>query len=411
MAKENALIIPSGWDAPESFDNENTQIIEFGRGLRFRDVNSPKAKSSEVILPCLFGAQLSGPVLLATGMVPMNVPFLDDVSLRNYYAQLKNVVLFVSDGMTDNARNLATTHRINALFCVYLKAPQKADTPAEVLKIMDSININAVTALAGPQSLIVANIGSQTYFYRGLANRDILNTSSLSFGADISSIVAKYGVDGIIDPQAKRMINLDEENTIIMPTSGQLVKPSDLQKLFEDLPIDQMQSLEEDISAAVPQLQVLLNQQDLQALSQTLITTLQSKVSNVTAPLREKYIKYLTQEYKMDDPESVKTKNNMLGELRNKTKDVNKALESAVSALGNMMSAQTTSKRVHDLKRLVRKAAIQNNVAATKSMTFDTLSDYLEQYAEEMGVMFLNIETVPYHQLLGNLKSVAIDAR
>jgi hypothetical protein len=75
------------------------------------------------------------------------------------------------------------------------------------------------------------------------------------------------------------------------------------------------------------------------------------------------------------------------------------------------MSSQTTSKRTHDLKRLVRQTQIQGNVEAVKSMTFDTLAGYLESYAGDMGVMLLNIETTPYRQLLSNLKSAAIDAR
>lgn len=101
----------------------------------------------------------------------------------------------------------------------------------------------------------------------------------------------------------------------------------------------------------------------------------------------------------------------MLGDLRKNTKEMQKALGSAISSLANMMSSQTTSKRTHDLKRLVRQAQIQGNVEAVKSMTFDTLAGYLETYAGDMGVMLLNIETMPYRQLLGNLKSAAIDAR
>jgi hypothetical protein len=63
-------------------------------------------------LPCIFGSQLQGPILLATGTIPLNVPFLDETALRDYYKQLKNIVVIVDDGMTDNARNLANSYRI-----------------------------------------------------------------------------------------------------------------------------------------------------------------------------------------------------------------------------------------------------------------------------------------------------------
>lgn len=392
---------------------EKTQIISFGNGIEFKlpDEELPtKTQPSAIVLPCIFGSQLQGPVLLATGKVPSNVPFLDESALRDYYEQLRNIVVIVDDRMTDNARNLATSYRINALFIVQLSPQNEPKDTDDVLSLLNSANINAVTALAGPQSLVLIQISEKYYFYRGLANRAHLNTSGLAFGSDVTSILESVGIESMIDPRVKRIVNLSDTNTIILPTSGQLVQPQELQKLFEKLLVDQIQDLEEDISAAVPQLQMLLNQKDLQELSKALVSTLSAKVNNVTAPLRNTYIEFLTQEYKMADPESVKRKNNMLGDLRKKTKEIQTALESVISSLANMMSSQTTSKRTHDLKRLVRKAQIQGNVEAVKSMTFDTLAGYLETYAGDMGVMLLNIETMPYRQLLGNLKIAAIDA-
>jgi hypothetical protein len=111
------------------------------------------------------------------------------------------------------------------------------------------------------------------------------------------------------------------------------------------------------------------------------------------------------------DSKLVKRKGDMLGELRKHTIHLQKDLELIISALVNMMSSQTTSKRTHDLQRLLRQTAISSNVAAAKNMTFDTLAGNLETYAGDMGVMLLNIETTPYRQLLGNLKKDAIDAR
>jgi hypothetical protein len=413
-AKENAVFTTNAASLPEFIDLEKSQIINFGTGIEFKLPNQDLPKISQlstVVLPCIFGSQLQGPVLLATGTVPSNVPFLDESSLREYYEQLKNVVMIVDDRMTDNARNLATSYRINALFIVQLSPQDQPKNSDDVLSLLNSANINAVTALAGPQSLVLVQISEKYYFYRGLANRANLNTSRLAFGSDVTSILKSESMESMLDPRVKRVVNLGDANTIILPTSGQLVKPQDLQKLFEELPVDQIQDLEEDISAAVPQLQMLLNQKDLQELSKALVSALSAKVNNVTAPLRNTYVKFLTEEYQMADPELVKKKNHMLGELRKKTKEMQTALESAISSLANMMSSQTTSKRTHDLKRLVRQAQIQGNVEAVKSMTFDTMAGYLETYAGEMGVMLLNIETTPYRQLLGNLKNAAIDAR
>ncbi|EAW16722.1 uncharacterized protein NFIA_000660 [Aspergillus fischeri NRRL 181] len=413
ITKENAIFTTDSAALPSFIDLEKTQIIRFGTGLEFKlpDEEVPmREEPSAIVLPCIFGTELQGPVLLATGTVPSNVPFPNENALRDYYKQLKNAVVIVDERMTDNARNLASAYRINALFIVQLTPETEPKDTNGVISLMDLANINAVTALAGPQSLILVQISEKYYFYRGIANRAHLNTSGLAFGADVTSVLESVGIGSILDPRIERVINLGDANSIVLPTTGQLVQPQDLQKLFEEISVDQIQNLEEDISAVVPQLQVLLNQKDLQELSRALVTALSTKISNAATPLRDSYTKFLTQDYRMEDPKSVQKKNKMLGELRKITKDMQKALEPVISCLANMISSQTTSKRTHDLKRLVRQTTIQNNVEAVKSMTFETLSGYLEEYAGDMGVMLLNIETTPYRELLGNLKNSAIDA-
>jgi hypothetical protein len=351
------------------------------------------------------------PILLATGTVPSNVPFVDEIAIRDYYKQLRSVVVVVDDRMTDNARNLATAYRINAVFIVQLSPQTQPKTTEDIMSLLNSANINAVTALAGPQSLILIQISERYYFYRGIANRAHVNSSTMEFGFDVTPIVESVGMESLLDPRIERVVTLGDASPIMLPTSGQLIQPRDLQKLFEDLSIEQIKGREEDILAAVPQLQILLNEKELRELSKALVSALSEKISDATTTLRDTYTKYLTQEYNMLDLESVKKKNAMLGTLRKVTREAQIALAPLISSLANIMSSQTTSKRTHDLKRLVRQTQIQANVEAVKSMTFETLAGYLETYAADMGVMLLNIDTSSYSQLLGNLKNTAIDAR
>ncbi|KAL2802364.1 hypothetical protein BJX63DRAFT_415262 [Aspergillus granulosus] len=412
VTKEHAVIATAGSTNFPSFLNlKGAQTIRFGTGIEFQLLDeepTPNPPPSAVVLPCIFGAQLQGPILLSTGTVPSNVPFVDEIALRDYYSQIKSVVVIVDERMTDNARNLATVYRINALFIVQLNPEYPPTNTEEVLSLLNAANINAVTALAGPQSLVLIQVGDKYYFYRGIANQAYLNTCRLEFGADVTSILESVGVESILDPRIERIVTLGETNSILLPYLGKRVQFQDLEKLFEDLSVDQLHHLEDDISAAIPQLQVLMNHKDLQALSKALVSALSIKISNAVAPLRISYTKFL-QEYNRADPESVKTKNNMLGQLRKTTKEMQVALEPLISSLANMISSQTTSKRTHDLKRLVRQAQIQGNVEAVKSMTFDTLAGYLENYAADMGVMLLNIQTEPYCQLLADLKNNALD--
>jgi hypothetical protein len=213
----------------------------------------------------------------------------------------------------------------------------------------------------------------------------------LAIGEDITDILEVTGVESIIQPRVKRLINLEEANTVILPSSGRMVQPQDLKSLFEELPVDQIPDLQEDTAAAVPQLQTLLNQTELQELSKALISALSTKVSNATEPMRNAYIHFLTKEYDSANPEHVKKKGDMLGKLKKQSKTLQKALETAISSMANMMSSQTTSKRTHDLNRLMRQTAIQNNVEAVKSMNFEKLAGLLETHAADMGVMVMNV--------------------
>ena len=350
LNKPNAVFLTYTAVLPAKMINDTTQVIQFGTGLEFfHDGNlASESTPSTVVLPCLFGAQLEGPLLLATGKVPQNVPFSDQVALRAYYESFDTAVVFVDERMTDNARNLATKWRLNAVFVIQM-AP---DTPApgsDATKLLDLVNINAITALAGPQSLVVVQIAERFYFYRGISNQIHLNTSKLDFGADVTSTVEEIGLESLLDSRAKRLINLSEYNTVLLSYSGSMVEPKDLKDLFESLSLEQLQTLEHDVSAIVPQLQVLLSQKDLTELSRVLISSLSKKVSDGTAPLRNAYIKFL-KDYDLADPESIKKKNDMLGDLRRKNKIYQKSLESIITLLSNMMSSQTTSKRTHDIQ-------------------------------------------------------------
>ena len=77
-------------------------------------------------------------------------------------------------------------------------------------------------------------------------------------------------------------------------------------------------------------------------------------------------------------------------------------LSLAYSFQGNIVSTQTTSTRTHDLKRLVRQSTIKSNVDNAKSMGFEKLASLLEEHAEQMGVLIVNIDTLKYQEYLHN---------
>ncbi|OQE21365.1 hypothetical protein PENSTE_c012G00792 [Penicillium steckii] len=412
--QDNAIFITRSALIPSFIDQGKVQIVRFGTGLEFEsndNKDGTDTQPSAVVLPCIFGSQLQGPILLATGTVPSDMPFADEITLLKYYAQLKSAMVMVDEKMTDNARNLASNYRLNALFIVQLTPEVKPKDSDAIISLMNAANINAVTALAGPQSLVLVQVFDKYYFYRGIANRTHLNTSGLAFGTDLTSLIETVDIESILDPRVPRIIDLSKGNKILLPSLPQLVRPKDLQGMFEQISIEKMNSLEDDILAAAPQLQALLDQKELQELSKSLIFTLSEKVSKKATPLRRRYTHFLTTEFDVANANSKLKKDAMLGELRKVTKNAQRALEPVISCLANLTSSQTTSKRTHDLNRLLRQTTIQNNIESAKSMTSDTLSGYLEEYAADMGVLLINLDTEGFKKLLGDLKNTQIDAK
>lgn len=411
---ESAVFMTNATTMPTRLGMQDFQVVKFGTALEF---NSDGATSGAVedtavtVLPCIFGTELEGPMLLATGGCPSNVPFTSASALRDYYRQLKAVVVVVNDRMTDNARNLASTYRINAVFVVQPEVGSQPKDTNDVISFLNTVNINAVTALAGPQSLVLVQLADQLYFYRGIANRSYLNTSVLDFGANVTSIVESVGLAPLFEPAAQRIYDLaDSSSTVLLPASGQFVLPKALPQLFSVASVAQIQGMEEDISAAVSQLQMLLSEKELLELSGSLVEVLVAKVARATEKPRRTYMDFLTGSYDRNDPASTKERARLQGDLKTASREAQIVLEPAISKLSAMMSFRTTSKRTHDLKRLERQAKIKGNVESAKEMTFEKLAEYLETYASDMGVMVLNLQEIAFTNILGKLASKQFDA-
>ncbi|OAA74492.1 hypothetical protein LEL_08073 [Akanthomyces lecanii RCEF 1005] len=413
-SRENAVFMTNATTIPSQLSMHDSQVIKFSTGLEFTTAESTaflSSKNTSTVLPCIWGTEFQGPMLLATGTCPSNVPFSSAEALLEYYGQLKSVIFLLNDGMTDNARNLSPALRMNAVFIVQPQSAAQSGKHEDIVEYLDSVNINGVTALAGPQSLVLVQLVDKFYFYRGIANRTHLNTSLLEFGSDVTTAVQSAGLPALLEPTAERICNLEDgSNTIFLPISKQFVRPEELVQSLSTMPVVEVRGMEEDISAAVPQLQMLLNEKNLLKLSHALVEVLVKKTAEATSPSRTAYMDFLTTNWDKNDSAALKQKAFLRGELKKVSKQTQVALEPVISKLSAMISLRTTSKRTHDLKRLQRQSKIKDNVQAAKDMTFEKLAEYLEEYASDMGVMVLNIETGPFAQLLGSLTGKPIDA-
>lgn len=456
MSRTSAVIATAGTDIPSALLSDSTQVIRFATGLEFElGPSKPTASSSSgVVLPLIFGTPLEGPVLLATGTLPLNTPtlFSNSATLRKYYSGLERIVVVVDERMTDNARTLTGPWRLNAVFVVQSSAEagvvggnDRLRNADKVIEVLNATNINAVTALAGPQSLVLVRLAGRYYFYRGLGDGEgELDTAGWSFGRDVTDLIeqvfssinaAKIDAtrssatgeavvskrSSLVHASALRLVDISQQETlsIILPRSKRTVLISGIKDVFTKASIDEIRDLQHDINSAVSQLQLLLGQKEIQALSASLVAVLSAKISDVVAPIREEYLAFIKNRPDDDDDsdsprvkEWKRKKASMLGNLRKETLDRQKILGPVITIFASMVSAQTTSKRTHDLKRLLRQSQIQGNMKAAESMTFETLAEYLEAHASDMGVMLVNIETDSYQQLLGELKEAnRVDAR
>ena len=234
---------------------EVSQIIRFGKGLEWViDDQIDTSTRSLSVFPCVLGGILEGPLLLATGEAPLRVPLQNMSDLHQYYKQAKSIVVIVDENMTDNARTLATTWRINGLFIVQKPGELQNDSQ-DVTSILDNLNINAITALAGPQSLILAQLGSKYYFYRGMANHQYIDPSEFKFGLDVTELISsgEISAEKLFHPSWPRLVDLSQDNPIYLPKSGQTLQLSQLENTFRVLTLSEIRTLKDDIVAMVPQ--------------------------------------------------------------------------------------------------------------------------------------------------------------
>lgn len=402
-------IRPNDAGASGAADESLPQILRFGRGIEWmvgdQTSRAEQRPPSNNVLPCILGDVLEGPLLLAIGETPTNVPFSSKAELHQYYELAKSIVVVVDENMTDNARSLAKTWRLNGLFILQASNTETPDEAADVVPILDKMNINAVTALAGPQSLVLAQLGAKYFFYRGIANPEHLDASKLRFGQDVSGLISTYGLMKLAElvhlQSWPRLVDLAEANSVHLPKLNQRLRLDDLEDSFQqEATMDNIIDLQDDIVTIVPQLQSLLPQDKLHHVCETLIALVLTKVNDKVGPSRREYTKFVVHEFDPTDAESRKRKNTLLCRLRHVTKTAQQNVQWLTEALGNVVSTQTTSSRTHDLKRLARQAAIQGNVAIAKDMTFDKLSAVLEEHAAAMGVLVVNVRTEPYKRYI-----------
>lgn len=343
--KEYLLIATHSARLPTVLDLESTQVMRFGKGIHWMNENQTSRDNDDgsvSVLPCILGGVLEGPLLLVTGEAPSNVPFQTMAELHNYYKRMaKSTVVVVDENMTDNARNLASTWRLNATFIVQADFPDAAGKDVDITSILNKVNVNAITALAGPQSLVLVQLGTNHYFYRGMADPEYLDTSRLKFGQDVTEMIfSPYHLKeahAAQHPSWPVLVNLAADNPVYLPNCGNsTISLEDLRKTIRNYSLKEIQIYKDDIVTMVPQLQTLLPQDRLQEFCQDLIFHVQGKVTDELGPIRKAYTRFVVHEYDFSNAESRKKKDWLMSDLRKRTKQVQERMQWLTDALGNI---------------------------------------------------------------------------
>lgn len=254
---KDVIIATHSVTLPSISHDVNTQIIRFGKGLHWMTEGSTERTEdgSLTVLPIVLGDVLEGPMVLAIGEGPSKVPFRNAGKLHEYYKQAKSILVVVDDKMPENVRNLATNFRLNGVFIVQTGS-DASDLNADISSLLDAVNINAVTSLAGPQSLILVQCGSKYYYYRGIADRNYLDTSTFQYGHDLTDFVCSQDIDlsKLAHPSWPRLVDLSQKNPVYLSKMNQTMQLSQLEDAFKNRTFAEIGILKDDILGVIPQL-------------------------------------------------------------------------------------------------------------------------------------------------------------
>ncbi|KAJ3125177.1 hypothetical protein HK098_000551 [Nowakowskiella sp. JEL0407] len=384
----------------------------FGNGIS----DSATETDPVVILPCCLGNTLSGPLLLALG-----APYAgdDNVTFESYTNMLKSThsVVFVSDRMRDQAKQLNRDLRLNGLFVISPKVKVNGDLRKEldklgsesvmgeslveaVEKYLNALNVNAITALSGPQSIVVVKVGSKFLFYRGIRWPGFLDAVP-NFGADVTDLLEKY-LQWTDEKRSvlpwDRLISLSSPLNVYfrnekIPVDGVVEK-------FSLLPLNEMTNFKDDIMDVLIQLQCSLGPEELQKISTALVNDLQKKSAEIVLPLKRKYMDYVLKNVNVDPNEKAR----LLGAYRTAEKVSVSGVKWLINYLGSsFVSQRTSSTREHNLKQILRKNQMANNLAAAKDLTYDELTDILDEHCSMVGVVIGNVNIGVLHVHLKNV--------
>ncbi|RVD82590.1 uncharacterized protein DFL_007012 [Arthrobotrys flagrans] len=403
------FVIEEGCKFPECAKGKGGNYITYFQGITVHSKEPADVDTSakKVVLPCVLGNPLEGSMILALGK-PFKGAKVTYTQYKRLFDKAPLVVFTVSDRMTDQARVLNPDIRCNGLFIVQTTAPlpsQKQNT-VSVEDILNDTKVNAITSLAGPQSIVVIQLGDRYYFYRGIRWTGIFEEIP-KFGEDITEAI----VDIIQTPATHALLDIPSEApkqpwTNIVSVEGDtkvyfrgtVCSTDDLCTNFTSLKLEELEQFKLDILDTLAQAQVVLSPKELPEFTSKLQNALKDMMDQLIAPAKKEYVDSLLASGGKDrDPK-------LIEKYRRTEKQAKVAFQWLIDALGTLVSSRISSTRKYDLKQMIRKQKILDNVAASKDMTYESLASLLEEHCSDIGMVIANVEEQQFKALLGKVK-------
>ncbi|KAK6335938.1 hypothetical protein TWF730_003314 [Orbilia blumenaviensis] len=402
------FVTEEGCKFPECAKGKGGNYITYFQGITVHseepdDVNNTDRK---VVLPCALGNPLEGSMILAVGK-PFTGAKVTYEQYKRFFDKAPLVVFTVSDRMSDQARVLNPDVRCNGLFIVQTTTPLPSQNTLSVEDILNDTKVNAITSLAGPQSIVVIQLGDRYYFYRGIRWPGLFEEIP-KFGEDITETI----VDVIQAPATRdvsaeipkhpwnNIVSIEGEAKVYF--RGTLCSADDLSANFIALKLEELEQFKPEILDTLAQVQVVMSPKELPEFTSKLQTALKKMMDELIAPAKKQYIdNLLASKGKDRDPK-------LMEKYRRAEKQAKIAVQWLIDALGALVSSRISSTRKYDLKQMIRKQKILDNVAASKEMTYESLATLLEEHCSDIGMVIANIEGEKFRSLLGKVKESAL---
>jgi hypothetical protein len=352
---ENMVVVQDLYEVP--FELRNAECYYFGSTISRED------EKSDVVLPIAGCSPVIGDNVLVLAKKPKVENF------KNHLLSAKNVFIVVGQEMQNSLIDKCQ-YKVNAIFIVISKLPLLNEP---ITKQLDSICINAVTAMAGPCSLVLVLISNRYYFYRGVNWKGFIANSATEYGQDVTRNMENIEILNSLQYPWPTIADMNEVyyNDLPLPISeAENIDYSDYKSLYD----------------LVCQLQVIMSPEALKGILSKILTMLNKKDKEIrTHPqLKEMIALGLFKDVKA-----------LIEYQRSVYKNV-------VTMLHNAVSLKKSSGGKHNIQQLMRKEAIATNV---EEATKKSISDLIFEKCTGLGTIACAMDNVTTRYLFSHLKT------